>query len=845
VTEQETELIGHHQARDSIIDAVDPASGTRVIIVSGGVGAGKTALLRWLHGRVGDTIDVPETARSRGISLRTDRSSVSAVVARLAAAVTAGSTPQVAVYDDIDNDLDPATVPLFVRDLVQSLDLTAVVLTMKTQPSREVYPVPVEVFSLERREATRPEFERFLDTVLRRAGRDLDVISAELVTTLFQLQSQCSDFRAVKYVVSALAARSGRDQIDESDLYRLLRQEREITGFRAFPGVSVTANGRIIFRAKDKTEELCEMIVKYYDDPTELALIAADGLPGFDAPGFLRESRRSYRDAVMALCLVQSPLDLITSLFGPRDIIREIERRRLDKAREFDSPGARARLLVRGLGFTLGDDPVGIPFYRQAVASARALVEADRTPPEALRGSGLSLLQTTERMLFDLIHFWGSLLFGSISHLVQSYNSRGAGRRLRAQRLTSGEMAALLRYLNHEDGEVRYSVSLLLTERRQPLSNRFLTAVDGFVRVRNEFIHEIQVQDDRGKALLGTLLTQAEDVVESGAESYPAVVKLCEIVFDEFGRRIYSAVDTDDRRLRFALTRENEGGGVSISSHYFMAPAQPVTVDPVLVPRTPTDSSVLFHEGESYARSSETQRAQSTRLLARINLAGREQVLDVGCGDGRVTIEIWSRFPGVRVHGIDISVEMVKIATITARDHGADTVTFEEADLLNYEPGRAFDVVFSNSAMHWVLPPEAAYRALFRLLAPGGTLAVHQGGEATYVGLRTCALEVIKMLGLTAHFAGWSYPAFYPTRAQLADLLRTTGFVNVQVESHESDGHEHPSLIRDFAHAGLLPFLRRVPADKRELLRNEFLRHAARSRPSLYQHRLYATGRRP
>ena len=861
-------LIGHRPVKEAMAEAAAPTGGTRVIILVGGAGCGKSALLRWFAARGRPIVDV--RAHAGRLSLRADPASVSEVVREIAqeiagapAAAPAGQDSLVAVYDDVDKDLAPATVPLFVRDLVQALDLSLVVLTMKTPPRREIYPVPVEIFSLERRQATREEFEKYLAEALAGHGSSLGRMSAELVRSLFQMQSQCPDFRAVAHIVENLARISRKGGADDFDLYRLLQRGATQRKFRSFPGVTATPSGRLIFRAKDKTEALRDMILDHYDDPEEFAVVAAECLPGFDAAAFLRDARTSYSDAVMALCLIQSPLRIVTSLFGPRDIIREIQKRGLADSREFEAPGSRARLLVRGLGFTLGDDPTGYSFYRQALGSSRALVDAENAPPEALRGSGLSLIQNVELMLADLAHFWGSLLFGSMALLVQSHNARstgtrGTGRRLRPHRLTCGDLAALLRHLCQDPGDVRYSVGLLLTGRSRPLSDRFLKATENFVAVRNEFVHESRGgQHGRSqlKEMLDRLLPAAEELVDAAGESYPAVVKLTEIVFDEFGRRIYSAVDSDGRRVRFSLTQENaaaekrgysslDGGGVSLSSHYFMMPAKPVTVDPVLVPRAQADVGVLFREAESYTTASSTQYAQAALLLDVIDLSGVREVLDVGCGDGRVTLEIEDRFPDAHIHGIDVSREMIRVARELARKTGS-RVTFEEADVLDYDPGRTFDAVVSNSAMHWVLPAEAGYRALYRLLAPGGLLAVHQGGEATYVGLRTCALEVIEELGLTAYFAGWSYPAYYPTRAQLENLLAATGFTDIRVVSHESDGRELPSLVRDFAYAGLLPFLLRLPEDKRELLRGEFLRHAERSRPSHYQHRLIATARRP
>lgn len=842
-------IIGHGRARDAITAATRSSDGTKIIILSGGVGSGKTTLIDWLR---------RETPAPQLFDCREHRELISAalrsgepVQAAIKAALTRSqptrkirASYRIAVYDDIDHDIPPETVSGFATALVASLDLEAVVFTGKTPPHRGTYPVPVQFFSLERREATHAEFTEYVARMLERHGHDLTSLTPELTSALYLLQTQCSDFRAVSVVVSRLSALAEENrQLNESDLYRLLREEVEPDAFRSFPGIRVSAGGRLVFRAKDKTEELCEIILGYYDDPNELAVVAAEDLSGFDAASFSAQAQPSYRDAVMAMCLVRSPIDLISSLLGPREVIREIRHRQLDQAREFDSPQARARLLARGLGFTISDEPVGYSSYLKAVASARALAGLDSTPSETLRGAGLSLAQNVELLLFDLTHFWACVLLGSMTELVREYNDARTGRPLQARRLTGGNLAALLRYLNRGSTDVAYTLGLLLTHRSQPFSDRLLAAIDTFVGTRNGFVHEHR---DEGRSALqqrfSKLLDDAERVVRGADESYPVVVKLTEIMFDEFGRQVHSAKDSEGRVVRFALTRE-EKDRISISSHYFMMPAKPVTIDPVLVPRFGTDAGVLFREAEGYRQSSETQRSQSSKLLSRIDLSTRERVLDAGCGSGQVTLDLADRYPHLRVHGIDISAEMITVARQAARDR--DNVTFYEADVLKYRPERPYDAIFSNSTMHWVLPAEAGYGALFRLLTPGGLLAVHQGGDQTYTGLRTCAREVIDSLGLTSLFSGWSYPAYYPTRAHIEQVLGATGFVDVVVVSDESDGREHPTLVRDFAYAGLLPFLQRVPEERRELVRSEFLRHAESTRPSLYQHRLYVTARRP
>ena len=59
-----------------------------------------------------------------------------------------------------------------------------------------------------------------------------------------------------------------------------------------------------------------------------------------------------------------------------------------------------------------------------------------------------------------------------------------------------------------------------------------------------------------------------------------------------------------------------------------------------------------------YARRSGLQEAMAAEVLALLNLAGAERVLDIGRGDGKITAEVGARVPRGAVVGVDSSQEM-------------------------------------------------------------------------------------------------------------------------------------------------------------------------------------------
>ena len=67
-------------------------------------------------------------------------------------------------------------------------------------------------------------------------------------------------------------------------------------------------------------------------------------------------------------------------------------------------------------------------------------------------------------------------------------------------------------------------------------------------------------------------------------------------------------------------------------------------------------------DGDSYDRISGTMEALGLAVLDRLELSGKELVLDAGCGSGRITQALIDRLPHGRVIAIDESPSMIDAA---------------------------------------------------------------------------------------------------------------------------------------------------------------------------------------
>jgi SAM-dependent methyltransferase len=141
-----------------------------------------------------------------------------------------------------------------------------------------------------------------------------------------------------------------------------------------------------------------------------------------------------------------------------------------------------------------------------------------------------------------------------------------------------------------------------------------------------------------------------------------------------------------------------------------------------------------------------------------------EHILDVGCGDGTLTLKI--KQAGADVVGIDNSLSMVA----AAKARGLDARIMDAADLKFSE---AFDAAFSNATLHWVLDKERAARAIWFALKPAGRFAGEMGGEGNLARLREALDDE-----LVAH--GYGPPTFaanwYPAPQEFIAVYEQAGF---------------------------------------------------------------------
>lgn len=120
------------------------------------------------------------------------------------------------------------------------------------------------------------------------------------------------------------------------------------------------------------------------------------------------------------------------------------------------------------------------------------------------------------------------------------------------------------------------------------------------------------------------------------------------------------------------------------------------------------------------------------RMIDELQLAGNEQVLDIGCGKGLLTLGIAKKLSGGKVIGLDhwqgtfeynYTLEMVEKNIQIEEVGNCVEIVSGDALSLPFEAGK-FDLITSSLAMHHVGDGNKAFREMMRVLKPGGLIAI-------------------------------------------------------------------------------------------------------------------------
>jgi SAM-dependent methyltransferase len=141
-----------------------------------------------------------------------------------------------------------------------------------------------------------------------------------------------------------------------------------------------------------------------------------------------------------------------------------------------------------------------------------------------------------------------------------------------------------------------------------------------------------------------------------------------------------------------------------------------------------------------------------------------ERILDLGCGDGTLTIKLLEL--GCEVIGVDSSPDFI----YSAKSIGLDARLL---DGHNLPFSNEFDAVFSNAVLHWMKKPDQVIDGVWKSLRPEGRFVGEFGGHGNVSTIEAALRKVLKTHGIDPDPIN---PWYFPTIEDYQARLEARGF---------------------------------------------------------------------
>ena len=187
------------------------------------------------------------------------------------------------------------------------------------------------------------------------------------------------------------------------------------------------------------------------------------------------------------------------------------------------------------------------------------------------------------------------------------------------------------------------------------------------------------------------------------------------------------------------------------------------------------------------------------RTVDRLVLPSRANVLDVGCGTGASALPAAERVgPTGRVTGVDLAEEPLKLAWAKAAAAQLKNIEFVVGDMedLGFED-ESFDAVVCVFAIFFVPNMEEQVARLWRLVRPGGQLAITTWGPRMFEPGCTAFWETVRQERAELHSAFRPWDRITDPES-LRQLLIDGGVPAAAIEVEAEEGREPMSTPEDW-----------------------------------------------
>jgi trans-aconitate 2-methyltransferase len=236
-----------------------------------------------------------------------------------------------------------------------------------------------------------------------------------------------------------------------------------------------------------------------------------------------------------------------------------------------------------------------------------------------------------------------------------------------------------------------------------------------------------------------------------------------------------------------------------------------------------TQKSYSWNSGD-YRKHSSAQFEWAKELINKLSLNGTESVLDIGCGDGKITALISSYIKKGHVTGVDSSEEMIGLAKKDFPWTENGNLDFFVMDATRLDFSEEFDTAFSNAALHWVKDQLSVLKGVKKSLKKSGRILFQMGGKGNASDILNTFEEIFKDKKWQKYFNNFSFPYSFCSPEEYENLLYEAGLVPRRLELILKDmtqkGREG---LAGWIRTTWLPYTERIPANMRDQFVDEII----------------------
>ena len=186
-----------------------------------------------------------------------------------------------------------------------------------------------------------------------------------------------------------------------------------------------------------------------------------------------------------------------------------------------------------------------------------------------------------------------------------------------------------------------------------------------------------------------------------------------------------------------------------------------------------------------YVRVSELQKAMAEEALSSLDLKGTERVLDLGCGNGRITAEIAARLPLGTIVGVDSSADMIASASNQFGPALRPNLRFQVADARRLPFRQEFDLVVSFNALHWIPEQDEALRSIRSALKSNGLAQLRLVPRGKRKSLENVIEETRLSSRWSRYFHQFHDPYLHLTPEEYAALAERNGLRVTRIHTED------------------------------------------------------------